>query len=163
MTGTNGRSKVRSLLSGTFAMAHRKEAHPVDASPIPAQLATVAAVLSPTLRIDRRPRGDEFYEALDRDYDSFAGHTLISEYSFDGPWGVWEMHPKGDELVYLLSGTTDFLLRRESGDERLTLSEPGSYVVVPKGVWHTAEPKTPTRMLFITPGEGTQNLESPPL
>ena len=39
---------------------------------------------------------------------------------------------------------------------------PGSYLVVPKGVWHTARPNAATTLLFVTPGEGTLNAESPP-
>jgi hypothetical protein len=37
------------------------------------------------------------------------------------------------------------------------LRDAGSYVVVPKGVWHTARTSVATRMLFVTPGEGTEN------
>jgi hypothetical protein len=30
-------------------------------------------------------------------------------------------------------------------------------VVVPKATWHTAKISTPTALLFVTPGEATQN------
>jgi quercetin dioxygenase-like cupin family protein len=39
----------------------------------------------------------------------------------------------------------------------VSLTEPGSFVIVPKGTWHTARIAKPTSMLFVTPGEGTQN------
>ncbi len=36
-----------------------------------------------------------------------------------------------------------------------------TFVVVPKNTWHTAKVHAPTMMLFVTPGEGTENRESP--
>ena len=48
------------------------------------------------------------------------------------------------------------------GPSGVRVSEPGTYVVVPKGAWHTARPHAATTMLFVTPGEGTLNAESPP-
>ena len=47
------------------------------------------------------------------------------------------------------------------GEDVVTLSEPGYYVIVPRGVWHTARVREPTQMLFVTPGEGTENREEP--
>jgi quercetin dioxygenase-like cupin family protein len=70
------------------------------------------------------------------------------------------MHPKGDEIVYLLSGAVTFILEREHGHEAIELNEPGSYVIVPRGTWHTARTKDPASMLFITAGEGTQHREA---
>ena len=37
------------------------------------------------------------------------------------------------------------------------LAVPGSFVIVPRGTWHTARTSVATKMLFITPGEGTKN------
>lgn len=108
-----------------------------------------------------RPRSENFYAELDRDFENFKGHTLVMTFAFEKPWPTWEIHPHGDELVYLLEGDTDFLLHYPEGDVTVRVSEPGSYVVVPKNTWHTARPHAPTRMLFVTPGEGTQNQEEP--
>ena len=49
------------------------------------------------------------------------------------------------------------IVRTESGDEHVELTETDAYVIVPRNTWHTAKVTTPTRMLFITPGEGTEN------
>jgi quercetin dioxygenase-like cupin family protein len=49
----------------------------------------------------------------------------------------------------------------DRGDECVRLSEPGTFVIVPKNTWHTARIHAPTRMLFVTPGEGTVNAEQP--
>ena len=45
----------------------------------------------------------------------------------------------------------------EGREETVYLQEPGTYVIVPKGTWHTARVAKAAKMLFITPGEGTQN------
>lgn len=102
-----------------------------------------------------------FYEELDDGFDGFRGHVLIARYAFDEAWPTWEVHPHGDEFVYLLSGDADFVLKTDDGETTVRISEPGSYVVVPKGAWHTARPHAPTVMLFVTPGEGTLNSETP--
>jgi oxalate decarboxylase/phosphoglucose isomerase-like protein (cupin superfamily) len=70
---------------------------------------------------------------------------------------MWEMHPNGDEVVCLLSGSATFLLEKAGGTEEIALNKSGTYVLVPRGTWHTANTQAPCRMLFITPGEGTQH------
>lgn len=103
-----------------------------------------------------------FFEELGADFGDFTGHVLVSRFAFDEPWGVWEMHPKGDEFVFLLSGDTDFALKMPGEAPRtVRVRQPGSYVMVPKGAWHTATPHAPTTMLFVTPGEGTLNQAEP--
>ena len=47
------------------------------------------------------------------------------------------------------------------GDETVRLNEPGTFVIVPKGTWHTARVNAPTTMLFVTPGQDTENREQP--
>lgn len=118
-------------------------------------------VLTPDLGMDQLPVGEDFYEKLGADYDGFRGHTLVSAHQFTESWGVWEIHPRGDELVILLTGRAEFILKTKAGDESLELSEAGSMVVVPANTWHTAIINEPTSMLFVTPGEGTLNEESP--
>ena len=102
-----------------------------------------------------------FYGALERDFPDFRGHVLIQRHGFDAPWPTWERHPEGDEYVYLLSGDADFVLWRDGREEIVRIDRPGSYVVVPRNTWHTARPHAPTVMLFVTPGEGTVNAETP--
>lgn len=104
-----------------------------------------------------------FYEELGQDFPDFSGRILIQRFEFDEPWGTWEVHPKGDEFVYLLSGDVDFTLRTAEGETSVRVNEPGSYVVVPRGTWHTASPRARTAMLFVTPGEGTENRAEPPI
>jgi len=80
---------------------------------------------------------------------------LMSAFTFSEPWGMWERHPAGEELVMLLSGSATVVLE-EAGQERsVRLDTPGAYVLVPKTAWHTAKTSVPTTMLFLTPGAGT--------
>ena len=118
-------------------------------------------VLNSSLEADAVAVTDSIYAELDEKYDGFAGCSLVAIHSFEGDWPTWEIHPAGDELVCLLSGSAGMVLALPEGDEHVRLHEPGSFVVVPKGTWHTARISEPTRMLFITPGEGTENREEP--
>jgi mannose-6-phosphate isomerase-like protein (cupin superfamily) len=120
------------------------------------------SVLKPDLLLDTLEVSPEVYQELDDRYNGFRSHALISAFEFSDNWPNWEKHPAGDELVILLSGRAEFVLRLESGDESTVLEEPGSFVMVPRNTWHTARINQPTRVLFITPGEGTQHAVSPP-
>jgi mannose-6-phosphate isomerase-like protein (cupin superfamily) len=95
------------------------------------------------------------WQELEQRFDGFKGRVLVSCFAFERDWDTWEMHPAGDEVVCLLSGRASFEL--EGRGIVAELSEPGSFLVVPRGAWHTAHTTVPTRMLFITPGEGTKN------
>lgn len=98
--------------------------------------------------------GEAFWALPPEAIGAFGKGWLVSEYSFAADWSSWEMHPHGDELVYLLSGAVDFVL--DEGGKKKTISLRGcGAVVVPKGVWHTAKVIEPSRMLHVTRGEGT--------
>jgi len=129
--------------------------------PGPHDLDAVRYVLGPDGKGTNLAVTADFYQRLDSEFASFAGHSLIQRFSFDEPWPTWEVHPLGDEFVYLIEGDTDFVLFVDGAERTIRVSEPGSYVVVPRGVWHTARPHAPTTMLFVTPGEGTLNADQP--
>ncbi|BFM10701.1 hypothetical protein R50072_08540 [Simiduia litorea] len=122
-----------------------------------------AAVFTPKLDVASVPTGPGMYEALDRNFDHFKGHLLVSCYDFSEPWGSWERHPAGDEIVILLSGRVEFVVRGQEGDESVWLGQAGGYLVIPQGVWHTAKTSEPSRLLFMTPGEGTEHAQNPQL
>ena len=86
-----------------------------------------------------------------------TGGWLVSQYEFAGRWGHWEMHPNGEELVYLSDGAVDFVLELAEGEKTIELREPGSYVLVPRGVWHIADAISPSSMFFITCEDGTEH------
>lgn len=118
-------------------------------------LASTFVVINPDLRAATVDVTPTVYEELDRRFDGFKGRVLVSCYRFDADWPTWERHPAGDEIVCLLSGRATFLLEGEK--QPIEVKAPGEFVVVPKGVWHTAKTTVPTTMLFVTPGEGTEN------
>lgn len=95
------------------------------------------------------------WQELDQHFDDFKGRVLVSCFAFDADWDTWEMHPAGDELVCLLSGRASFEF--EGRGIVAELSVPGTFVIVPRATWHTVHTKVATKMLFITPGEGTKN------
>ena len=70
-----------------------------------------------------------------------------------------EMHPDGDELLFLVSGRLDVLLE-DGGDEEtvgavhIEALHPGEAILVPKGVWHRVNVLEPSRLVHITPGPG---------
>ncbi len=119
------------------------------------------AVLAPDMAVTPVDVGEDVYARLDRSFGGFRGHWLVAVHEFSSSWATWERHPAGDEIVMLLEGGARLRVANGDpgqGDERvLGLDAPGAFVVVPAGHWHTAEVDRPTRMLFITPGEGTEN------
>ncbi|MCC2973318.1 cupin domain-containing protein [Massilia sp. IC2-476] len=100
--------------------------------------------------------GDSFWQLPPEAFDSFGKGWLVSEFLFTEDWPTWEMHPQGEEFVYLLSGAVELLLDRGNEVETILLNGSGA-VVVPRGVWHTAKVRVPSRMLHVTRGEGTEN------
>jgi mannose-6-phosphate isomerase-like protein (cupin superfamily) len=79
---------------------------------------------------------------------------------FAADWPTWEIHPDGDELVTMLSGAMDFVLRLPKGDRVVPLRA-GSSCVVPANTWHTARVGAPCSAQFITPCRGTRNAATP--
>ena len=114
-------------------------------------------VMSPDKNATIEPGDAGLYQRLDENYASFAGHDLIACHEFQEDWPSWEIHPRGDELVVLLAGEARFVLQIGDVLAEIQLAESGSYVIVPKNAWHTAKIDKSAKMLFITPGEGTQN------
>ena len=64
--------------------------------------------------------------------------------------GGWERHPKGDEIVYILEGSTMLHLMTDAGPEDHALRA-GMMMVVPQGVWHRFEAKEGVTLMAVTP------------
>ena len=67
----------------------------------------------------------------------------------DAPHGG-ELHPDGDELLYLFSGRARITWESEP-DAFLELG-PGEGCIVPRGEWHRVHIIEPVELLHITPG-----------
>ena len=125
------------------------------------RLASNFVVLNDEFGADTVEVTPDLHERLDEEYKDFAGHLLISSYAFDDDWTTWEVHPAGDEFVILVSGDADLVLAKDGGDETVRMTEPGTFVIVPRDTWHTARVHAHSVMMFITPGEGTINAAEP--
>ncbi|MCR9278584.1 MAG: cupin domain-containing protein [Pseudomonadaceae bacterium] len=62
-----------------------------------------------------------------------------------------EMHPDGDEILYVVSGTAT--IASESEDALITLTAGQSHIV-PKGVWHQVDCLEESVLIHLTPGPG---------
>ncbi|MGL4232545.1 MAG: cupin domain-containing protein [Casimicrobium sp.] len=102
------------------------------------------------------PGGDAFWSLPPSDMDKFGLGWMVSEFLCSSDWGNWEMHPNGDEYVYVLEGAAEFLLETKHGIESIAINA-GKAIVVPRGIWHTANVSRPTRLLHITRGAGTEH------
>ena len=64
--------------------------------------------------------------------------------------GVWERHPKGDEIVQIFDGTTALYVVIDSHPQAFTLSA-GAFVIIPKGAWHRFESADGVSLMTATP------------
>jgi bifunctional enzyme CysN/CysC len=85
-----------------------------------------------------------------------AGGWLVASYQMTQDTSTWEMHPDGDEILYLVSGEIEIILE-EQGSERSILLQKGLACIVPKGYWHRQVVKAPGEELAITFGRGSQH------
>lgn len=125
------------------------------------RLASNFVVLNDTFDAEVVEATADIYERLDREFGNFSGSLLIASHAFDDDWPTWEMHPAGDEFVILVSGDVDLVMARGPGHDTTRMTEPGTFVIVPRGTWHTARIRRRSILLFVTPGEGTRNRPDP--
>ena len=123
------------------------------------QLSTTYLRLRPDSSVEAIPVDETFWpRIMSGQLGSFHNEYLVTSFTYEKDWGGWEKHPAGEEMVCLLSGSVTLVLEDEHGVRReVALEQDGSYVLVPRNTWHTAKVRKPSRILFITPGEGTQN------
>jgi mannose-6-phosphate isomerase-like protein (cupin superfamily) len=85
------------------------------------------------------------------------GYTIGAVRDIEGPGPhLGEVHPDGDEFLYLVSGAMELIL--DDGDEHAVGAEtrvrlgPGDAYVVPRGVWHRLEAIERRYLVHVTPG-----------
>jgi mannose-6-phosphate isomerase-like protein (cupin superfamily) len=105
--------------------------------------------------------GDAFWAALGRGEvptgaEAVVGGWLVAAFPVTDTWDTWEVHPQGDEIVFLLAGEVDLVLDLADGPVVVRLTA-GRAVVVPAGAWHTAVVRTPGMALHVTYGAGTDH------
>jgi len=65
-----------------------------------------------------------------------------------------EMHPDGDEVLYLISGRVLVTLQTKPIQKIEILH--GNGLIVPRGVWHTVDIIEPSQIVYVTPGPNNQ-------
>lgn len=85
-----------------------------------------------------------------------AEGRLVSMHTFTDPWGTWEVHPEGHELVLCVAGEITLHQETAEGDERTVTIGAGEYVINEPGTWHTADVDGQATAVFVTAGRGTQ-------
>jgi mannose-6-phosphate isomerase-like protein (cupin superfamily) len=90
-------------------------------------------------------------------YDRIAG---AFEFASDDDLhaSMQEVHPRSDELLFLVSGAIDVLLDEPGGERRVAL-EAGQAAIVPRGVWHRLVMREPGKLVFINSRTGMQSRE----
>lgn len=84
------------------------------------------------------------------------GLTIGAPRMSGNPPHAGEMHPDGDELLFLVSGRVTVVLEDVEPARKVPLL-PGQGIVVPRGVWHRVLLDEPSQILHITPGPGGEH------
>ena len=83
-------------------------------------------------------------------FDTFNGYKFaVVTMSQDAPHDG-EMHPNGDEIIFLISGHLDITLEYE--EPQVVSVTQGKGIVIPKGIWHKVRVIEPAHMVTLTPG-----------
>jgi mannose-6-phosphate isomerase-like protein (cupin superfamily) len=82
-----------------------------------------------------------------------AGYTVGAPIVTADPPHAGEMHPDGDELLFVVSGRFDVSLELDA-EHRAVELRAGDALVVPRGVWHLVTMQEPGQLVHITPGPG---------
>jgi mannose-6-phosphate isomerase-like protein (cupin superfamily) len=136
----------------------RQNAPAPDGRGQPRDLRSTYSLLTENGSASLLPISDTFWpEVMRGEHPELEQGRLVSCFDFAQNWASWERHPHGDELVILLRGKVQLLLEQSDRVERVGLTEPGQFMSIPRGTWHTMHPEGPCSMLFITPGRGTEH------
>jgi len=99
----------------------------------------------------------EFFRNSGKSPEFMDGRTLALYY-VDSPhdvhYPVWEMHPEGDELLILASGSLSVEFR-EGEIERTTPLPPQAAFIVRAGIRHRLIVHAPSVLIAITPRHNT--------
>ncbi len=75
--------------------------------------------------------------------------------------GIWERHPKGDEIVQIIDGTTTLYVASDGHAKAFTLSA-GAFAVIPQGAWHRFESEDGVSLMTVTPEPSEFTTEDDP-
>lgn len=81
---------------------------------------------------------------------------MVGDFGYSEDWDMWERHPAGDEIVYLVAGRVTMVLDEANGERTVELNA-GTACVVPRNVWHRALVHEAGHAVHITLGQGTEH------
>lgn len=121
-------------------------------------------ILEPDHGVERVDLFDGFWEDLASGAPESEGAQrvartdgrMVGRYPMTESWPVWERHPAGDEVLFLVSGHMVLHVEFEDGVRTLDLRA-GQTCVVPTGLWHTADVLEPGDLVGMTAGKGTEH------
>jgi uncharacterized RmlC-like cupin family protein len=89
----------------------------------------------------------------------FSGVTFgVATMLENAPHGG-EMHPDGDEVLYLISARVKIVFL-DTDEDDIEVG-PGDGLVVPKGTWHRVDIIEPSQIVYLTPGPNNQFRPAP--
>ncbi|HEY2772709.1 MAG TPA: cupin domain-containing protein [Candidatus Binatia bacterium] len=111
--------------------------------------------LGATAVVEPQFTGMAWYDAYTERHasDGIEGR-LVSMYTFEKSWDVWEMHPHGSEVVLCTSGEMTLTQERD-GKASSVLLRAGDYAINEPRTWHTVDVERSATAVFITAGVGT--------
>ena len=77
----------------------------------------------------------------------------VATMSENSPHGG-EMHPDGDEVLYLISGRASVVFL-DSPQADIEMN-PGDGLIVPRGQWHRVDILEPCQIVYLTPGPNNE-------
>ncbi len=98
-----------------------------------------------------------YADYMARHEDDGAEARIVTMHNFTAPWGMWEMHPNGSEVVLCVAGAMTIHQEPPDGKTRAVRLTAGQYAINEPGVWHTADVEDEATALFITAGLGTEH------
>jgi len=110
----------------------------------PINLSKIPVRFTPTGSIEPVPQRGRAHPGVE---GRLVGEARMSK----NPPHAGEMHPDGDELLYLVEGAIDVVVDQAAGERRISL-QPGQAFVVPCGLWHRVMVREPCCLLYFTPG-----------
>ena len=130
---------------------------PFDLSETPIHLGSVVAAENPAIPLPGFGfDGPAFGAYMEQHCSPGAPGRLVMIEASPVNWGAWECHTEGDEIVIVLEGKGIFI-QEIDGEERRTPFGPGSAIINPTGVWHTADVEEPMKAIYLTPCPGTEH------
>jgi mannose-6-phosphate isomerase-like protein (cupin superfamily) len=109
--------------------------------------------LTHTIGIDRSLDAAEIPERPDPPVPVDGVTFGVAKMSENSPHGG-EMHPDGDEVLFLISGKANVVFL-DSPEEDIVML-PGDGLVVPRGLWHRVDILEPCQMVYLTPGPNNE-------